>query len=108
MSRYIPHRRAEHAERRATSLAAMSERLEEPFERAVLSGLVLATEEEGALVALEDSLITGFVPGLALESRPHIAAGTRHEFRVIGRPEEPDRDIDVLLWPEPDSGETAP
>ena len=100
LSSYGPRRRDKRAARRAAALGEMTERLDEPVDRAVVSGLVLATGEDGAVVALEHGLIAGFVPGLALESRPHIAAGSTHEFRVIGRPEEPDRDIDVLLWPE--------
>jgi ribosomal protein S1 len=101
LSLYGPRRRVKRAERRAAALAAMTDRLDEPVGRAVVSGRVLSTGEDGAVVALEDCLITGFVPGLALESRPHIVAGSTHAFRIIGRPEEPDRDIDVLLWPEP-------
>lgn len=101
LSLYGPRRRVKRARRRATALAAMTERLHDQVDRAVVSGLVLATGEDGAVVALEGGLIAGFVPGLALDSRPRIAAGSTLEFRVIGRPEEPDRDIDVLLWPEP-------
>lgn len=100
LSRYSPAQRAERARRRETSLAAMTEGLFERVERAVVSGLVLSTGVHAAVVALEDGLITGLVPGLALDSRRHIAAGRRLDFRVIGRPEEPDRDLDVLLWSE--------
>lgn len=109
LSRYGPRRRVKRARRRAASLAAMTERLDEPVDRAVVSGLVLATGEDGAIVALEDGLIAGFVPALALESRPHIAAGRTLDFRVVGQPEEPGRDIDVLLWPEPhQAGQAGP
>jgi ribosomal protein S1 len=101
LSRYGPRRRVKRAERRAAALGAMTERLDAPVDRAVVSGLVLTTGENGAVVALENGLIAGFVPGLALDARPHIAAGRTLDFRVIGRPDEPDRDIDVLLWPAP-------
>jgi ribosomal protein S1 len=101
LSAYGPRQRDARAKRRAESIAAMTARLDEPAERAVVSGLVLATEPEGALVALEDGLISGFVPGLALDSRPYVLAGRTLDFRVIGRPDRADRDLDVLLWPEP-------
>lgn len=55
--------------------------------------MVLATQVDGALVALKEGLTSGFVPGLALESRPYSVAGRTLDFRVIGPPEEPDRDL---------------
>jgi hypothetical protein len=69
-------------------------------EREVVPGLVVTTGEQGAVVALEDGLITGLVPALALESRPYLTVGRRLYFRVIGRPQDPGRKIDVLLWPQ--------
>lgn len=102
MLSHFGHReRKRRARQREMALAAMTTGLQEPGERQVVPGLVLSADEEGALVALEDGLITGLVPPLAVESRPHIRAGRQLYFRVIGQPQEPGRQIDVLLWPLP-------
>jgi hypothetical protein len=101
LSRFGRRERRRRGQRRETALATMTEGLREPGERQVVPGLVLSADEQGALVALEDGLITGLVPPLAVESRPYITAGRRLYFRVIGRPQEPGRPIDVLLWPAP-------
>jgi hypothetical protein len=93
--------RRRRARRRETVLAEMTAPLEEPgIGDVVVPGQVLAIGEQGALVALEGGLITGFVPGLAVDSRPYLVAGRSLDFRVIGRPRDPERDIDVLLWPQ--------
>jgi hypothetical protein len=101
LSRFGKRERRKRARRRETALDSMTARLEEPGERDVVPGLVLTADDEGALVALEDGLITGLVPALALESRPYLTAGRRSHFRVIGRPQDPGRHVDVLLWPQP-------
>lgn len=101
LSRFRRGRRRRRARRRDAALAAMTAQLHEPVEPDVVPGLVLTTGEEGAMVALEDGLITGLVPALALESRPYLTVGRRLYFRVIGQPQEPGRDIDVFLWPQP-------
>jgi hypothetical protein len=101
LSRYGRRQRRRRARRRETALAAMTARLDEPGDREVVPGLVLTTDEQGALVALEDGLISGLVPRLAVESRPYLTAGRSLDFRVIGRPEDPGRHVDVLLWPQP-------
>lgn len=100
LSRFGREQRRRRAQRREAALAAMTGQLDEPVERGSLPGLVLTTGEEGALVALEDGLITGLVPALALASRPYVTAGRRLQFRVIGQPQDPERGIDVLLWPQ--------
>jgi hypothetical protein len=101
LSRFGRRDRKRRARRRESALAAMTTGLHEPGEREAVPGVVLSADEEGALVALEDGLITGLVPRLAVESRPYITAGRRLYFRVIGRPQDPGRHIDVLLWPVP-------
>ena len=101
LSRFGRRQRRRRTRRRETALAAMTARLDEPAERKVVPGVVLTAGEQGALVALEDGLITGLVPALALESRPYLTAGHRHHFRVIGQPKDQGRHIDVLLWPQP-------
>jgi ribosomal protein S1 len=101
LSRFGRRERRKRARRRETALESMTARLDEPGERDVVPGLVLTADDQGALVALEEGLITGLVPALALESRPYLTAGRRFHFRVIGRPQEPGRPIDVLLWPQP-------
>ena len=101
LSRFGGRKRRQRAQRRETALEKMTAGLEEPGERDVVPGLVLTADEQGALVALEEGLVTGLVPALALESRPYLTAGRRLYFRVIGRPQEPGRQIDVLLWPQP-------
>ena len=102
LSRFGPRQRSERTRRRATLVATLAVRLDEPAARSVVCGLVLAIGEEGALVSLEDGLIEGLVPGLALGRRDHIVEGRHLRFRVIGRPQEPDRDLDLLLWPHED------
>jgi hypothetical protein len=103
LSRFGRRERKRRARRRETALAAITEGIHEQRERAAVPGLVLTAGEEGALVALEDGLITGLVPPLAVESRPYIAEGRLLYFRVIGQPQDPGRRIDVLLWPLPDA-----
>jgi ribosomal protein S1 len=100
LSRFRRGQRRRRAQRRETTLAAMTAGLSEPGDRAVVPGLVLSAGEQGALVAVEGGLITGLVPPLALESRPCLTAGRTAHFRVIGRPADPRRQIDVLLWPQ--------
>jgi ribosomal protein S1 len=101
LSRFGRRQRRRRDRRREAALASLTTGLEQPGERQVVRGLVLSTGEQGALVALEDGLITGLVPALALQSRPHVAVGRTLEFRVIGRPRDRSRNIDVLLWPQP-------
>jgi hypothetical protein len=101
LSRFGRRQRRRRARRREAALAAMTAQLDEPGEREAVPGLVLTTGEQGALVALEEGLITGLVPALALESRPYVEPGRSLPFRVIGQPEDPRRKIDVLLWPQP-------
>jgi ribosomal protein S1 len=101
LSRFGRRERRKRARRRETALESMTARLDEPGERDVVPGLVLSADDQGALVALEDGLVTGLVPALALESRPYLTAGRRFYFRIIGRPQDPGRPIDVLLWPQP-------
>lgn len=100
LSRFGHEQRRRRAQRRESALAGMTADMDEPVQRGALPGLVLSTGDEGALVALEDGLITGLVPALALESRPQLAAGRRAHFRVMGQPEDPARGVDVLLWPQ--------
>lgn len=100
LSRFGHEQRRRRAQRRESALAGMTAEMDEPVQRGALPGLVLSTGDEGALVALEDGLITGLVPALALESRPQLTAGRRAHFRVMGQPEDPARGVDVLLWPQ--------
>jgi hypothetical protein len=101
LSRFGRRQRRRRDRRREAALARLTAGLDQPGEREPVPGLVLTSGEQGALVALEDGLITGLVPALALQSRPYLTAGRSLRFRVIGRPRDRSRNIDVLLWPQP-------